>query len=143
MGFIVVALIFFYAGDKYASGKAGTQTAQNASGYAARTGSGQRARGGGGVFGKIIAMDATSITVQLNAPVGANATGATSTATGSTIVFYTGQTSVLKTTAGSSSDLAVGTQVTVQGTSNPDGSVSAQTISIRPTQPVPNQAPTN
>jgi hypothetical protein len=44
---------------------------------------------------------------------------------------------VLKTTAGTSNDLVVGTNVSVQGTANPDGSVSAQIISIRPPQQAP------
>jgi hypothetical protein len=135
IGFVILAIVSFYAGNMYADAKNKTALTQNGNGFAMRAGNGQRGmRGGGGVFGKIIAMDATSITVELSAPGGPNATGTTSTATGSTIVFYTGQTTVSKTVAGTSSDLAVGANVTVQGTANPDGSVNAQSISIRPTQ---------
>lgn len=133
IGFILVAIIFFFIGDKYGSGSS-TQTVQNAGNFAMRTGGGQRGMRGGGVFGKIIAMDATSITVQLGMPGGLNANGASSTGTGSKIVFYTGQTAIMKTIAGAISDLAVGSNVSVQGTANPDGSVNAQSISIRPAQ---------
>ncbi len=137
IGFIVLAGIAFYAGDMYASAKNKTPSAQNAAGFMGRNGTGtqrgQRA-GSGNVFGTIISKDANSITVQLNNPGGSNATGATNVGTGSKIVLYTGSTSVLKTTAGTTIDLAVGTNVSVQGTINPDGSVSAESISIRPVQ---------
>ncbi len=141
VGFVVVALIFFYAGDMYASAKSKAQPAQDANGFTMRNviGNGvQRGMrtGGGNVFGQIVAKDANSITVELSAPGGPNANGTASTGTGSKIVFYTGQTAISKMATGSSSDLAVGTEVTVQGTANPDGSVSAQTISIRPTLPI-------
>jgi len=137
VGFVVVALIFFYTGDKYASGKTSAQSTQNSSSFAARAGGAQRARGGGGVFGQIVAVDANSITVELSAPGGPNTNGTASTGTGSKIVFYTGQTAISKMATGTSSDLVVGTEVTVQGTANPDGSVSAQTISIRPAPNAP------
>lgn len=138
IGFVILAAVSFYAGNMYANGKNKTALAQNGAGFMARTGaSGQRGVrvGGGNVFGTIIAKDATSITVQLNNPGGPNAVaGATNTGTGSKIVLYTGTTSVQKEVAGTTNDLVVGTNVSVQGTANPDGSVSAQSISIRPPQ---------
>ncbi len=136
IGFVVLAIISFYAGSMYANAKNKTQTTQAGSGFAMRNGNGaQRGirAGGGNVFGQIIAKDANSITVQLNTPGGPNING-TPVTTGSKIVLYTGTTTVLKTAAGTSNDLAVGTNVTVQGTANPDGSLSAQTISVRPAQ---------
>jgi hypothetical protein len=134
VGFVILAVISFYAGDMYASAK--SKTVKIGNGFPMQNGNGaQRGMrtGGGNVFGQIISKDANSITIQLNAPGGPNTNGAT-TATGSKIVLYTGTTAVLKTTAGTINDLAVGTNVSVQGTANPDGSISAQTIQIRPAQ---------
>ena len=94
--------------------------------------------GGGFVGGQIIAKDATSITVQLKALGGQNGpnSGATQTqGQGSKIVFYTNGTNVMKTTDGTANDLIVGKDITVTGTANPDGSVNAQSIQIRPTTP--------
>jgi hypothetical protein len=136
VGFVVLAVISFYAGNMYANAKNKTGTSQNANSFMRGAGGAQRGlrAGGGNVFGQIIAKDATSITIQLNAPTGPNANGTTTTATGSKIVLYTTSTTVSKTATGTIADLAVGTEVTVQGTANPDGSVSAQSISIRPAQ---------
>ena len=147
VGFVVVALVFFFIGSSYGKGHAlvagagGAQNSGQNSGNFARTGAnGQRGMraGGGNVFGQIIAKDANSITVQLNSPVGGNIAGTTAnTGTGSKIVFYTTTTTVSKTTDGAISDLAGGKNVSVQGTANPDGSVNATVISLRPTLPTP------
>ena len=140
--FVVVALISFYAG-KSVGAKNVSSLAQNAGGFTRNgMGGGQRAmRGGGFVGGQIIAKDATSITVQLNTPAsgpnGQNGAGQTQ-GTGSKIVFYTGSTNIMKTTDGTVDDLAIGKQVSITGTANPDGSVNAQSIQIRPT-PAPKQ----
>ena len=74
---------------------------------------------GGLINGSIIAKDATSITVSLRQG-------------GSKIVFYDSQSEVGKTVLGSADDLAIGKNVMVSGKTNADGSVSAQTIQIRP-----------
>ena len=142
IGFIVVAIIAFYVGDKYASGQNTASLAQNTNGFARGAGmNGARgARAGGGfVSGQIVSKDATSITVQLNVPVGPNSGATTSAVTGSKIVFYTGNTSIMKTTNGTTDDLALGKQVSITGTANPDGSISAQSIQIRPAMPAPAQ----
>ena len=133
IGFVLVAIIFFYVGDKYASGKSnGANLTQN-SGMrnfgGGQNGGARGGRGGGAVFGTILAKDATSITVQLNNFGGNN--GGTQTAQGSKIVFYTGSTTVLKTVDGTSADLVVGKTVSVNGTPNTDGSVSATSIQLR------------
>lgn len=132
-GFVVLAVISFYAGNMYANAKNKTGTSQNINGFMRGAGGAQRGLrvGGGNVLGQIIAKDATSITIQLNTPTVPNTTSATTTATGSKIVLYTTSTTVSKTATGTMADLAVGTNVSVQGTANPDGSVSAQSISIR------------
>lgn len=86
-------------------------------------GAGRRnAVGGSGntfVDGQIIAMDSTSLTLQLR-------NGS------SQIVFYATSTPVSKMVSGSMSDLSLQKDVTIIGTKNPDGSVTAQSVQVRP-----------
>ncbi len=127
-GFIIMAGIMFYAGMKYGEG---SQTAakqgrfQQLSGVAGTTINGQRGtRGGvGGGFsgGEIIAKDDKSITVKTQDG-------------GSKIIFFSGSTPVMKSTAGTAQDLTIGEQITANGTANADGSITAQSIQIRPAQ---------
>ena len=142
---VVIALISFYAGSKYASGKNNSvQFAQNINsmtrGANGNFTGGQKGgmRGGGNVFGTILSKDANSITVELRAPNMGGGTD-TQTAEGSKIVFYTDKTTVAKTVDGTLSDLIVGKDVSVSGTANPDGSVSATSIQLRtaPVAPAP------
>ncbi|MEI7810017.1 MAG: hypothetical protein WCI41_00450 [bacterium] len=140
-GFVVLAVISFYAGTQYANSKNNNPMAQNQGAFGAR-GFGnvnvKGMRGNGGVFGKVIAKDATSITVELSTP--GQGTDVSQTGTGSKIVFYTDKTTVMKTGTGTTADVAIGSQVSVNGTANPDGSVIAQTITLRPNMPtVPKQ----
>lgn len=126
----------FYGGMKYAQGQSGRgnfanltpeqrqQLTANA-GAGFRGGAGQ-GRGGmnGGTIGEIISKDDKSITVKM-------ADG------GSKIVFYSSATGVSKFTEGGAGDLVVGKNVNVTGTSNQDGSITAQSIQLRPNMPVP------
>jgi hypothetical protein len=148
VGFVVLAIISFYAGNQYANAKNKGASAQNTSSFARGGAGGQFSmRGSGGtVNGQVIAKDANSITVQLRALGGPSAGNATTgtTETGSKIVFYTSGTTVTKSTTGTINDVAIGSNVNVIGTANTDGSVNATTISIRPTEPNnPPTVPTN
>lgn len=125
---IVVSAIVFGGGGYYFGTKSGaSQIPQRSAGaFAGRTGgvTGARFGGGGTVFGNIISKDASSITIQLAA--------GTSTASGSKIVLFDASTQVQKMVSGSPNDLTVGTNVTAIGTANSDGSITAQSIQIRP-----------
>ncbi len=123
---IIVGGIAFYGGMKYGqstgSGAGATPTNFQRSGQVGgsstvrRGGMGQN---GGFVGGEIIAKDKTSITVKLQEG-------------SSKIVFLSSSTPVMKSTQGSSSDLTIGEQVTVTGKANSDGSITAQSVQIRP-----------
>jgi len=140
--FIVVGIIVligvFYGGMTYGQSKA-TTTANTAN--ASRAGQfgrnvGGRASGGGFVSGEILSKDATSIIVKLNN----NDPTSTTNGTGSKIIFFDASTTVSKMAAGSINELATGTQISITGTANPDGSVTAKSIQIRP-QTRPNTPP--
>ncbi len=71
------------------------------------------------VIGQIVSLDNNSLTVKMT--------------DGSTkIVVLSSSTMINKTATASKSDLTTGTNVAVFGTSNSDGSVTAQNVSINP-----------
>ncbi len=132
-GIIGVAVVGgggFWGGMTYAQSARSARAAQftEGGGFAGRGGRGAGAKGS--AFGQIIAKDATSITVQLMG--GPNASSTNGTATGSKIVLYDASTQIDKFTTGAASDLAIGDNVTVGGTPNSDGSITAHMIQIRP-----------
>jgi len=137
-GVVVGALVIgggsFYGGMQYANQSRAAARGQfsTGQGFGGRTGgAGGRFAGGTGGFtaGTIVSADPSSITVQLG---GANASSTSGTASGSKIVLLNSSTQIGKFTSGSASDLTVGESVTVQGTQNSDGSITAQMIQIRP-----------
>src|SRR5438105_6391310 len=129
MTFVVVALLIggglgFYGGISYAK-KQTSAAAADRQGRFTQGGQvggrgGMSQAGGGFLAGEIVTKDDTSMTVK--------------TQDGSSkIVFYGGSTTVMKTATGTPSDLHAGETVTIMGTANQDGSVSAQSIQLRPT----------
>lgn len=124
---LVLIVAAFYGGMKYGesmrlsmftnrAGNAAFTAGANAQ-FAGRPGG---IRGGAGaLFGEILSQDANGITVK--------------TQDGSSkIVLISASTLISKQAAGSASDLSVGKSVAVTGTTNADGSITAQSVQLRP-----------
>lgn len=124
VGAVIIAGGAFWAGTSYASaGRApgpfgAGQGNLQFTGGAGKSGQAMRTLGGA-TAGQIIASQDGTLTVQM--------------ADGSTkLVLVSGSTQVMKSTVGSLADLASGTEVSVTGTPNSDGSITAQSVQIRP-----------
>lgn len=128
----VVALVVgggagFFGGMKYQQSQTASFRANGAAGATGFAGRGMGTRGAGAnsgygmrpVVGQILSQDATSITVKL-------ADGS------SKIVLLPASATYSKTSTGAKTDLKVGDQVGVFGATNPDGSVTAQSIQENP-----------
>lgn len=122
---LVVGAGSFYGGMKYAQSKKST----NGGSSNFRTGlgggfnrTGNRQAGTGFATGEIIAKDDKSITIKLRDG-------------GSKIIFYSDSTEIGKFVNGASNDLEVGKTVMVNGKTNQDGSITAQSLQIRPITP--------
>lgn len=121
---IVVGGVSFYGGMKYA----GSKRAANINGAAGfrsdtvgmmgvRRGAGNL--GGGFATGEILSKDDNSIIIKLRDG-------------GSQIILFSTSTQIMKSSAGFADDLKEGENVSVNGITNPDGSVVAQSIQLRP-----------
>jgi hypothetical protein len=133
---IIVGGGAFYGGIKYAEAKNktgnnqpngqnfGNLTPEQRQQFANRAGgrTGNTAQQGGFTSGQIISQDAKSITIKLRDG-------------GSKIIFISDKTEISKFAAGTASDLAVDVNVSVNGSANSDGSITAQTVQIRPDLP--------
>lgn len=121
---VVVAGAAFYGGTVYAKGSAGGRSSF-AAGQFSRTGTSTgtfTARGGangGFTSGQILSVGNGSITVQ-------------GTDGSSKIILIGDSTQISKMATGSMSDLTAGTNVTITGTTNSDGSITATMVDIRP-----------
>jgi hypothetical protein len=125
---VVTAIVF--GGGGYFFGKQGTKAqapqtftrgtqggvGQNASGRTARPGG---MAGGGMTSGEVLSKDGTSLTLKLRDG-------------GSRIVIYAPSTNILRTASGTIEDISIGAQISVIGTQNPDGSMVATSLQVRP-----------
>ncbi len=140
---VLVGGVSFYGGMKYGQNKS-SATIQGAgmgfanfspverqarfqqSGVTASKGQAGMRTGGGFIAGEIISKDDKSITIKMQDG-------------GSKIVFYSESTEVEKFVSGTAVDLEVGKTVTVNGSANSDGSITAQSIQMRPANSNPSQ----
>jgi len=126
---VIIVGVAFYGGFVY--GKSSTPSrGQFVSGQFPGNQNGLRGAGmmngmnGGFTAGEIISKDATSVTIKMQ--------------DGSTkIALIASSTQVLKSSSGTLNDLVIGTNITITGTSNSDGSVTAQSVQIRPVGSAP------
>ena len=129
---IIVLVGVFYGGMTYGGNNVRAAITSRGLGQNSTFAGTRGARGagafGGATTGQILSKDATSITVGL-------------TAGGSKIIFLDNSTPITKQTSGTMADLTVGTQVSVMGSANADGSLTAQTVQIRPANPAKNTTP--
>jgi hypothetical protein len=128
----VVVVLLIVAGGSFYAGKSMASTAApargqfaagtgGAAGFAGRGGAaGARGAGGGFTAGQIISSSNGSISIKQQ------------NGSSTEIVLVSPATQILKTTTGSASDLTTGAQVTVTGTANSDGSLTATSVQIRP-----------
>lgn len=125
---VIVAVLVgggsFYGGMKYAQSKtpvrgSGFGGTGNFAGLRGNGGARGGATGAGFTSGDIISKDATSITIKLQDG-------------GSKIVFYSNATKVSKFVDGTAGDLIVGKTVSITGTANSDGSITASLVQLRP-----------
>lgn len=122
---IVIVLVgagAFLGGMKYqqAQGASSFQVAAQNGRFGGRFGMGAGGqRFGAPTLGKVVSTDANSMTVQM-------ADGS------SKIVNLDSTTKIVKTSTASASDLTNDTEVAVFGTTNSDGSITAQNVQINP-----------
>lgn len=130
MGALAVVLVAasFYGGTLY--GKTGVQfRGQSGNGFGGQfqnrsEGAFGVQRGAGVVTGEILSKDESAMTVKL--PDGSTK-----------IVLIASSTRILTSAEGTLSDLVIGKNVLVTGTTNSDGSVSGENIQIRPEGTMP------
>jgi len=123
---IIFALAGFAAGIEYQKRKllsksSNTQNFPGGNGNQASINTRQRGGLQGGMAaGDVIAKNANSITLKMRDG-------------SSRIVFFSDSTQITKQVAGTLDDVIIGSSVMIQGTSNSDGSITAQVISLRST----------
>lgn len=118
---IIIAGAAFFGGMKYdqsQTSRGNGLVGQGQGGVAGQRRLGNRGFGGATV-GEIVSIDSSSITVKL-------------TDGSSKLIDLLNSTTYTKSANGSISDLKVGDRVAAFGTSNSDGSISAQNIQLNP-----------
>lgn len=136
--YLVMAIVVIVAGGSFYGGMAYGKTKNTASNRAAfANGLGRQGRSAGFgqnganfATGQIVSIDGNSLSLKLRDG-------------GSKVIFYSGTTTVSKFAAGKVSDLVVGDPISVNGQTNSDGSITAQSIQLRPNLPnsLPNTTP--
>jgi hypothetical protein len=123
--FIIIAIIIgigaFYGGMQFGKSQinsAQQQRRQAFNGQAINQ-NGRPGNGNNFVNGEILAKDDKSVTLKLLDG-------------GSKIIFFSDSTQITKSATGAVADLTTGENLMVNGTTNTDGSITAQTIQIRP-----------
>lgn len=118
---VLVGGIGFFGGMQYGQSTKNTTTpnASQRSTFRQNGQLGTGTNGNSGTMGEIVSNDNTSLTLKL-------ANG------GSKIVFFSNTTKITKTVDGETKDLITGKNVSVIGTTNSDGSITAKTIQLRP-----------
>lgn len=122
VGGLIIAGVFFYVGMYYQKSKMpeiGSGVNGGSRSGLQGIGGGARNNVGGFTAGEIISKDASSVTIKMQ--------------DGSTkIVLVSDSTQVTKNTNGTLGDLTTGVNISVTGTINSDGSVTAKSLQIRP-----------
>ena len=125
LGIVVSGLLIaagsFYEGTVYAKSNAPASRGGNFTGQFGTGGAGLNRAGmsrAGFTAGQILSKDATSITIKMQ--------------DGSTKIILIGSsTQIMKSATGSLVDLVAGVEVAVNGATNSDGSITAQSVQIR------------
>jgi len=111
----------FYGGMIYSKSQRTMPNFGNGNFQGVRNGTNGNGAGGGMTSGEITAKDSNSITVKLP------------NSKGSKIIFFSSDTQITKSASGTSEDLANGVNVSIIGTANTDGSITAKSIQLMPT----------
>lgn len=134
---VVVGGGAFYGGMKYAQSQAPQRNAQGFQNLLPEerqqriqqfggSGGGNRgaggANGGGFTSGEILSKDDKSVTIKMRDG-------------GSKIIFYSDTVEIGKFVNGTLSDLEIGKTVTINGKASSDGSITADSIQLRPAMP--------
>jgi hypothetical protein len=116
---VAVGVAGFFVGMQYQKMQRGNFATRFGNGQFQRLGTGNGTFGMRPVLGKITSSDANGITVQLNDG-------------SSKVVIVSSSTAINKAATGTKDDLKTGETVAVIGTTNSDGSVTAQDIQLNP-----------
>jgi len=116
----------FYGGMIYGKGQNARPSFANGN-FPSMGGSKTGANGSNLISGDIISKDSNSITLQLP------------NNGGSKIIFFSDTTQISKFATSTVADIATGTSVSITGTTNSDGTVTASSIQIRSSQQNPAQ----
>ncbi len=125
---VVVLIVVFYGGMIYGGNNIRASINNRGATFGQNNiGEMRGIRNGGGTMGnfiggEIISKDDKSLTIKLQDG-------------GSKIILLGTNTTIVKIATGSTSDLTVGTSVSIAGTTNTDGSVTAKSVQIRPNIP--------